>query len=59
MTQKIAILSTIAKTLLSYVFATKACIDDRKKPVKQQYLIPTSSQYCELGPLTAKIGSGV
>jgi len=33
-----------------------ACIDDRKKPVKQQYLLHVPSQYGELGPLTAETG---
>jgi len=41
------------------VSATKACIDNRKKLVKQQYLLHISSQYGELGPLAAEIGSGV
>jgi len=35
-------------TLSGYIFATKACIDNRKKPVKQQYLLHMSSQYGEL-----------
>jgi len=34
-------------------------IDNRKKPVKQQCLPHTSSQYGELTPLTAEICSGV
>jgi len=33
-----------------YIFATEACIDNRKKLVKQQYLLHTSSQYDELRP---------
>ena len=37
-------------TLLAYIFATKACIDNCKKPVKQQYLLDMSSQYGELRP---------
>jgi len=36
--------------LFGYVFATKACIDNRKKLVKQQYLLHMSSQYGELRP---------
>ena len=36
--------------LSGYIFATKAFIDDRKKPVKQQYLLHISSQYGELRP---------
>ena len=28
-----------------YIFATKACVDNLKKLVKQQYLLHTSSQY--------------
>jgi len=37
-------------TLSGYIFATKACIDNRKKIVKQQYLFHISSQYGELRP---------
>jgi len=37
-------------TLLGYIFATKACIDNWKKLVKQQYLLHMSSQYGELRP---------
>jgi len=51
---KIARLGTITQlrltTLLGYIFATKASIDNRKKPVKQQYLSHMSSQYGELRP---------
>jgi len=36
--------------LSDYVLATKACIDDRKKLVKQQYLSHVSPQYGELRP---------
>jgi len=39
-------------TLSGYIFATKACIDSRKKLVKQQYLPHISLQY---GPLVAEI----
>ena len=36
-------------TLLAYIFAAKACIDNQKKKlVKQQYLLHMSSQYGEL-----------
>ena len=35
-------------TLSGYIFATKACIDNRKKLVKQQYLLHMSSYYGEL-----------
>ena len=35
-------------TLLSYILKTKACIDNWKKPVKQQYLLHMCSQYGEL-----------
>ena len=46
-------------TLSSYISTTKACIDSRKKLVKQQYL-HMSLQYGKLnGPLTAEIGSWV
>jgi len=44
-------------TLSGYIFGTKAFIDNRKKLVKQQYLLHMSSQYGE-GLLTAEIGSG-
>jgi len=57
-TQEIRHLGTIAQ-LCRAVSATKACIDNRKKLVKQQYLLHISSQYGELGPLAAEIGSGV
>jgi len=36
--------------LSGYIVATKACIDNRKKLVKQQYLLYMSSQYGELWP---------
>ena len=39
-------------TLSGWVFATKACIDNRKKIVKQQYLHHRSSQYGELRPIS-------
>jgi len=35
-------------TLSGYIFATKARIDNRRKLVKQQYLLHTCSQYREL-----------
>ena len=37
-------------TLLGYIFATKARIDNRKKLVKQQYVLQMSPQYGELRP---------
>ena len=37
-------------TLTGYIFATKAHIDNRKKLVKQQYLLYMSPQYGELRP---------
>jgi len=46
-------------TLSGYVFATKVCIDNRKKLVKQQYLLHMSSEYGKLGSLTAEIDLGV
>jgi len=46
--QKIAIWARAHHTTLSgYIFATKACIDNRKKLVKQQYLLLVSLQYGE------------
>jgi len=35
-------------TLSGYIFATKACIDNQKKLVKQQYVLYMSPQYAEL-----------
>ena len=37
-------------TLSGYIFASKACIDNWKKLVKQQYLLHMSSQYGERWP---------
>jgi len=37
-------------TLFRLILATKACIDNRKKVVKQQYLLHMSAQYDELRP---------
>ena len=37
-------------TLSDYIFATNACIDNRKKIVKEQYLLHMSPQYGELRP---------
>jgi len=37
-------------TSMGYIFATKARIDNRKKLVKQQYLLHMSLQYGELRP---------
>jgi len=37
-------------TLLGCIFATKSCIDNRKKLVKQRYLVHMSSLYGELRP---------
>jgi len=41
-------LGTIAPTLSGYIFAIKARIDNRKKTVKQQYLLHIRTQYGEL-----------
>jgi len=43
-------------TLSGYIFATKAHIDNRKKLIKQQYVLKMSLQYGEHGPLKAEIG---
>jgi len=40
----------IAISVYRYIFATKARIENRKKPVKQQYLPHMSLQYGELRP---------
>ena len=39
-------------TLSGYIFATKACIDNRKKLVKEQYVLHLFSQYGELRPIS-------
>jgi len=52
-TQKIAKKSSSGHyrtTLSGYIFATKACIDNRKKTFKQQYLLHMPPQYSELRP---------
>jgi len=55
---KIAICAESHRTILSgYIFTIKARIDNRKKLVKQQYLLHMSPQYGELGPLATKIVS--
>ena len=41
-------------TLSGYIFATKACIDNRKKLVKQQYLFHCSHNMLNFRPLTAE-----
>jgi len=41
-------------TLLSYIFQTKACIDSRKKLVKQQYLPHMPYNMVNFGPLAAE-----
>jgi len=40
----------LCTTLSGHVFATKACIDNRKKGVEEQYQLHMSSQYGELRP---------
>ena len=47
-------LRTIAQ-ICRAIFTPKECIDNRKKLVKQQYLLHMTSQYGELRPLTAEI----
>jgi len=44
-------------TLSGYIFATKARIDNRKKIVKQQYLLRMSSNMVNFGPLATEIVS--
>ena len=43
-------------TLLSYIFATKARIDNRKKLVKQQYVLHSTCPHnmVNVGPLAAE-----
>jgi len=42
-------------TLSGYIFGTKACIDNRKKLVKQQYLLTCPDNMVNFGLLTAEI----
>jgi len=44
-------------TLSGYIFATKARINNQKKPVKQQYLRDKAYNVVNFGPLVAEIGS--
>jgi len=46
-------------TFSGYVFATKVCIDNRKRLVKQQYLPTCPHSMVNFSPLMAKIRSGV
>jgi len=41
--------------LLGYIFATKARIDNRKKIVKQQYVLQMSPNMVNFGSLAAEI----
>ena len=43
-------------TLLGYIFATKVRIDNRKKLVKQQYVLQCPHNMVNFGPLAAEIG---
>ena len=43
-------------TFSGYIFATKARIDNRKKFVKQQYVLHMSRNMVNFGPLAAEIG---
>jgi len=43
-------------TLSGYFFATKAHIDNRKKLVKQRYVLHMSHNMVNFGPLAAEIG---
>ena len=43
------------KTISGYIFTTKACIDNRKKLVKHQYLSRSSHNMVNFGPLAAEI----
>jgi len=45
-------------SLSGYIFATKAHIDNRKKLVKQLYLLQMSAQYGKLRPTSAWDRSG-
>jgi len=45
--------------LSGYIFTTKARIDNRKKFIKQQYVLHMPHNMVNFGSLTAEIGSGV
>jgi len=42
-----------------YIFATKARIDNRKKLVRQQYVLQMPHNMVNFGPVAAEIGSVV
>jgi len=45
-------------TLSGYIFAVKACIDNQKKTVKQQYILHICPHnMVNISPLTAEISS--
>jgi len=46
-------------TLSGYIFASKACIDNRKKTLLNSNISTRSHKMVNFGPLTAEIGSGV
>jgi len=50
-------LGTTPQLCPAYIFAIKACIDNRKKIVKQQYLLYMSHSMVNFGPLAAEIVS--
>jgi len=52
--QKIAICAPSHNFVGLYIFATKACIDNRKKLVKRQYVFRMSVQYGELPPTNGR-----
>jgi len=50
-------LGIITQHFSDHIFATKACIDNRKKIVKHQYLLHMSHNVVNFGPLAAEIVS--
>ena len=46
-------------SIVALYFATKACVDNLKKHVKQQYLPHNVLTMVNFGTLAAEIGSGV
>jgi len=58
MTQKIAI-SAPSHNLSGWIFATKACIDNRKNLLSSNTSFTCPRNMVNFGPLTAEIGLGV
>jgi len=57
--QKVSIWAPSHKNLSGYIFATKACIDNRKKMLNSNISSTCPYSMANFGPLAGEIGSGV